>query len=107
MTAAARQELQRANLLFTPRIGPPGYEGVPNFVSGTNEILNYCKEYQREGLEAYLCLGNLEYLEVEFNSYDIFLPDVIVERIIIPIYVKVMNGFIAEKLQSHLPTTYV
>lgn len=99
ISASARQELESANLLITPRMPPPGY-GDPNFISGTVELLKYCKQFQSEGLEGHICRGDLDHREIELASYDVFLPDVIVERVIIPIYVKVMSGYITDKLRA-------
>ena len=64
------------------------------------EFLNYCNGQNVEGLHAALCLGDEDYREILLISYDLFLPDIIVERVIIPIYVKVMNGYLSDMLKS-------
>ena len=101
LSASARQQLESANLLVTPRIGHPSFEG-PLFAEGANEFLEYCKGFEAEGLDAQLCLGEEKYVELSLLSYELFLPDAIVEQVIVPIYVKVMNGYIIEKLTSRL-----
>ena len=94
-----RKHLESTNLLITPLVGHPAFDG-PIFPERTDEFLEYCKRLHIEGLHAELCLGGANYTELSVRSYDVFLPDCIVERIIIPIYVKVMSGYISEKIQA-------
>lgn len=96
ISASARDELESANLLIAPR---DSYRG-PRFLAGSKEFLNYCISLNEGDLHAQLCIGDADYHELLLFSYDVFLPDCIVERIIIPIYVKVMSGYISEKIQA-------
>ena len=100
ISVPARKHLASANLLITPWYPvQPGHD--PVFVRGSKEFLNYCKDQNAKEVRAALCTGTVSDRELILCSYDVFLPDVIVERIIIPIYVKLMSGYISEKIRSH------
>ena len=99
ISASARKQLDLANMLVTPQIGHPAHDG-PIFSEWARDFMSYCYESNIEGLRAELCIGEADYFTLSLRSFDLFLPDVIVERIIIPIYVKVMSGYISEKIRA-------
>lgn len=99
LSAADRQDIERANLLILPWY-PDMWDGGLLFVRGSKEFLYYCQGLNEDRLNVKLCIGNAVYSQLELCSYDVFLPDVIVDRIIIPIYVKVMSGIISERITA-------
>ena len=99
ITAIERQDMKRANLLILPWY-PDQRDGGLLFVRGSKHLLHYCRDLNVDGLHAKLCLGNAVYRQLELCSFDVFLPDVLVDRIIIPVYVKVMSGYISEKIRA-------
>lgn len=99
ISAAVEKRLASANLLITPWY-PVERGHDPIFVRGSKEFLNYCNDQNALGVRAALCTGTASDSELVLCSYDLFLPDVIVDRIIIPLYVKVMSGYISEKIKA-------
>ena len=95
----ARIHLSKTNVLITPQLGHPAVEG-PLFAEGAQQLLECFERHDAEGLVAGLCLGDAEYKSLSLRSYDIFLPDFIIERIVIPIYVRVMNGYVLDMIRS-------
>jgi len=91
-----RRQLSKANILIVPR---EGYreEPSPVFPVGTEELLDYLREYSRKGIVPDICINDKDYKELSLHSALIIIGSLVITSIVGPIIADLISEYIKKR----------
>jgi hypothetical protein len=91
-----RKQLEKANVLLVPKEGFRSYSG-PVFPVGTEEFLNYLREFSAKGINANICIEDKDYKELALHEAFLIISAFVVTSLVAPIVTDLISEFIKRR----------
>lgn len=91
------EEIKQANVLMIPE---EGYRDNPDnfFPECADEILNYLKDNESEGLKVEICADDENFNKLELHADVIIIGTFILQKIVLPLLATVIVNYLKSKL---------